>query len=154
MIITIINKLIKGEYFMKKEQRRVKKLNNRGFSLVEIIIVIAIMAILAGALAPQFIKYVAKSRSATDNQNMDLLISTTNAVLADPDVTPAAGKITITSDTTATFTTGLQGKFETAFKTAVGSKYPMSKESTGKGFVVDIVGSDSAGWTVTCEVTP
>lgn len=30
------------------------KRNNKGFSLVELIIVIAIMAILAGVLAPQF----------------------------------------------------------------------------------------------------
>ena len=32
------------------------KRNNKGFSLVELIIVIAIMAILAGVLAPQFVK--------------------------------------------------------------------------------------------------
>lgn len=34
------------------------KRNNKGFSLVELIIVIAIMAILAGVLAPQFVKYI------------------------------------------------------------------------------------------------
>ena len=33
-------------------------LQNEGFSLVELIIVIAIMAILAGALAPALIKYI------------------------------------------------------------------------------------------------
>ena len=35
-----------------------KKINNKGFSLVELIIVIAIMAVLVGVLAPQFMKYV------------------------------------------------------------------------------------------------
>lgn len=43
-----------------------KKLNNKGFSLVELIIVIAIMAILAAALAPQLIKYIEKSRVSSD----------------------------------------------------------------------------------------
>ncbi len=38
---------------------------NYGFSLVELIIVIAIMAILAAALAPALIKYVKKSRNQT-----------------------------------------------------------------------------------------
>ena len=38
--------------------------NNRGFSLVELIIVIAIMVALVAMLAPQFVKYVQKSRDA------------------------------------------------------------------------------------------
>ena len=45
------------------------KRNNKGFSLVELIIVIAIMAILAGVLAPQFVKYIGRSRISTDIQN-------------------------------------------------------------------------------------
>ena len=44
---------------------------NRGFSLVELIIVVAIMAILAGAIAPALIKYIAKTRKATDISNAD-----------------------------------------------------------------------------------
>jgi type IV pilus assembly protein PilA len=42
------------------------KKNNKGFSLVELIIVIAIMAVLVGVLAPQFIKYVEQSRRSRD----------------------------------------------------------------------------------------
>lgn len=44
-----------------------KKMNNKGFSLVELIIVIAIMAVLMGVLAPQFLKYVESSRQQKDD---------------------------------------------------------------------------------------
>lgn len=45
-----------------------KKLNNKGFSLVELIIVIAIMAILIGVVGAQLIPYLETSRQAKDQQ--------------------------------------------------------------------------------------
>lgn len=61
------------------------KKNNKGFSLVELIIVIAIMAILAGALAPALIKYINKSRRSTDIQNADSLRTAVQTALSNPD---------------------------------------------------------------------
>lgn len=52
-----------------------QKLNNKGFSLVELIIVIAIMAVLIGVLAPQYLKYVEKSRVSADSDQIDTFIS-------------------------------------------------------------------------------
>ena len=60
-----------------------KKMNNKGFSLVELIVVIAIMAVLVGVLAPQFIKYVESSRRSTDISNAQNIQSAMLADIAD-----------------------------------------------------------------------
>lgn len=64
---------------------RKERMNNKGFSLVELIIVIAIMAILAAALAPQLMKYIEKSRVSTDASTCSTIESCVNAALADED---------------------------------------------------------------------
>lgn len=59
-----------------------KKTTNKGFSMVELIIVIAIMAILAAALAPSLIKYINKSRLSTDIQTGTSIVSAATAAMA------------------------------------------------------------------------
>ena len=60
-----------------------KKMNNKGFSLVELIIVIAIMAVLVAVLAPQYIKFVEKSRESTDLDNIQAMKTAVEAYVAD-----------------------------------------------------------------------
>lgn len=60
-----------------------KKKNNKGFSLIELIIAIAILVILTGLLAPQFMKYIEKSREAKDMQTLDLIYTGVQGALAD-----------------------------------------------------------------------
>lgn len=55
---------------------------NKGFSMVELIIVIAIMAILAGALAPALIKYINKSRISTDIQTGNTIATAVQTALS------------------------------------------------------------------------
>ena len=60
-------------------------MKNKGFSLVELIIVIAIMAILAAAIAPALIRYIDKSRKADDVTAGGTINSAVSAALANED---------------------------------------------------------------------
>lgn len=71
---------------MKKEN-----MNNKGFSLVELIIVIAIMAILIVVLAPQYLRYVERSRNSTDMQNARTIMTAVETWAADPQADSSFG---------------------------------------------------------------
>lgn len=59
---------------------------NKGFSLVELIIVIAIMAILVGVMAPQLIKYIEKTNVSADVQLCDSVKTAVVIAMSDPTV--------------------------------------------------------------------
>ena len=59
---------------------------NKGFSLVELIIVVAIMAILVGVITPVLIKYIEKTNISADTQLCDTIHTAITTAMADPDV--------------------------------------------------------------------
>jgi len=60
-----------------------KEMNNKGFSLVELIIVVAIMAVLIGVLAPAYLQYVEKSKRTKDCQAVGSIMDACEIVAAD-----------------------------------------------------------------------
>lgn len=68
-----------------KRFKKAKK-NNKGFSLVELIVVIAIMAVLVGVLAPTLIGNIEKSRESKDLQNLDSIRQAVVTAMADENV--------------------------------------------------------------------
>lgn len=96
-----------------------KKLNNKGFSLVELIIVIAIMAVLVGVLAPQYLKYVKTSKISADSSNAEAIATAVNVAIADGSISVSG---TATIDAAAL---GTGGTYEN--KIANLKAFPVSK---------------------------
>ncbi len=82
-----------------------RRVDNQGFSLVELIIVVAIMAVLLTAVAPQYMKYLERAKKSRDCNAIGKVLDACVVIGLDPDVTWTAGdsgKVTITVASTGT----------------------------------------------------
>ena len=95
---------------MKKRIQKYLSGSNEGFSLVELIIVIAIMAILVGVVALAVIPNLEKSRESKDLTTLDSLVSgVTTAIANDPSITTNGSTATLTlSSVTSSATSGIE----------------------------------------------
>ena len=85
---------------------------NQGFSLVELIVVIAIMAILVGVVAPAYLRYVEKSRKSTDVSAISDIMAAAEKVAIDPQFDLASGVSFVVTKTagSATVSVGISGQ--------------------------------------------
>ena len=60
-----------------------RKSNKKGFTLVELVVVIAIIGVLAAILIPTMMNYVKKSRMRTANSNAKLVFESINNMASD-----------------------------------------------------------------------
>ena len=80
---------------MKNLLKKIRK-SNKGFTLVELIIVVAIIAVLTAVAAPQYIKYVERSRYATDlNCLAEIAHAAEIAKVGNGSTTPSANTVTV-----------------------------------------------------------
>ena len=116
-----------------------KKMNNKGFSLVELIVVIAIMAVLIGVLAPQFLRYVEKSRLQKDNQAISEIAQAAKTAMANETIYTAVGAGTSISATgkTYSFTPGTQ-TFEGELANTVGTSVGLSSKKYSTAPVINV----------------
>lgn len=67
------------------------KKTNDGFSLIELIIAVAIMAVLIGVLFPVYTKYVDRTKRTTDCTTIGAVLDACEVLSVDPDVSWGSG---------------------------------------------------------------
>lgn len=139
---------------MKKKIQKYLSGEREGFSLVELIIVIAIMAILIGIVALAVIPYLEKSRVGKDQQTVDTVYSAFQSCVADQKITknleikiPSSGTATATVGTGETATADTVLKFMADALNATGAA-DLYKSTSGK-----LESSDAKGSGITCTYT-
>ncbi len=114
-----------------------KKTNNKGFSLIELIIVIAIMAVLVAIIAPNLTKYLGKSKKNTDTKNKDEIESTLKTCITDyemenDELLTDGNSMTIRWSASGPVLTPASATFEDVVKKAIETSKTKSKENSSQ----------------------
>lgn len=115
-------------------KKLLNKKNNKGFSLVELIVVVLIMGIIAVALAPQVMKWVETARDNSDENTAKDIKSAVQIAIAESrskGEASSAGTYTVSS-------TGIAG-FPAADEIVevLGGEYPQTSSSTAYSITID-----------------
>lgn len=121
------------------------KKNNKGFSLVELIVVVLIMGIIAVALAPQVMKWVGEARTNSDKNTAKDIKSSIQIAVADTQ--SVGGSFAVASSTvfnasgitTLSSTSGL-GTLASKIQEVTGGDYPTTADNGYFSFTIDASG--------------
>lgn len=128
------------------------KKNNKGFTLVELIVVIAILGVLAAVLVPQYVQYVDKARVATDEAAISEIAHAMEISAAEEDVydeIKGGGVVISVTDTSITVSTGTAPKLLAAVTATVPASSVDFKSAAydGKTVTISIDANGKTTWT-------
>lgn len=136
--------------------KKIMNKDNKGFSLIELIIVIAIMAVLIAVIAPNLTKYLGSSKKQTDKKNLDEVVQQVKNAIADAavqEVSVVAGDITLDGAAAAgsSLATGSTNLEPILNKTLKDAKTKSKEDPTKTKIKVTLTGNEADGFEVTAQ---